>query len=233
MDYAEALSQIERLENGSLLVNAIKSRVDGILDEKRRAVSASSSERDRASTLESSFIELAKLLNAEGENVESKAKSILTKITGITTESANNQKTITNLEAAKNAAEAKAQEVEEKLRRADRSNQITEAAITAAANPTVLKKLVSDSDIQLEISQAEDKTTQVLVVQGESKLPLNEFASANWADFVPSLFPSSTPPSKPPTTLPSGSPNGKGEKRNPVNDYVIGAGFGLKAKATG
>lgn len=231
MDYAEALSQIERLENGSLLVNAIKSRVDGILDEKRRAVSASNSERDRASTLESSFIELAKLLNAEGENVETKAKSILTKITGITTESINNQKTITNLEAAKNAAETKAQEVEEKLKRADRSNQITEAAIAAAANPTVLKKLVSDSDIQLEITQAEDKTTQVLVVQGESKLPLNEFASTNWADFVPSLFPSSTPPVKPPTTLPSGSPNGKGEKRNPVNDYVVGAGFGLKKAA--
>lgn len=62
MDYSEALSQIERLENGSLLVSAIKSRVDGILDEKRRAVSASNSERDRASTLESSFIDLAKLL---------------------------------------------------------------------------------------------------------------------------------------------------------------------------
>lgn len=228
MDYAEALSQIERLENGSLLINAIKSRVDGILDEKRRAVSASNSERDRASTLESSFIELAKLLNAEGDTIETKAKSILTKITGITTESVNNQKTITNLEAAKNAAEAKAQEVEEKLRRADRSNQITEAAIAAAANPTVLKKLVSDSDIQIEITQAEDKTTQVLVVSGESKLPLSEFASTNWADFVPSLFPSSTPPPKPPTTLPSGSPNGKGEKRNPVNDYVVGAGFGLK-----
>ena len=233
MDYAEALSQIERLENGSLLANAIKSRVEGILDEKRRAVSASELERDRASILESSFVELSRLLNAEGENVEAKAKSILTKIAGITTESVNNQKAITNLESAKNAAETKAAEVEEKLRKADRSNKITEAAIAASANPNVLKKLVIDSDLQLEISQAEDKTTQVLVIQGESKLPLNEFASTNWADFVPSLFPSSTPPPKPPTTLPSGAPNGKGEKRNPVNDYVVGAGFGLKTKATG
>ncbi|MGL5795663.1 MAG: hypothetical protein ACRC06_14940, partial [Waterburya sp.] len=61
MDYADALRQIESLENGNELVSAIKGRVDGILEEKRRAVSSSSTERDRASQLENIVDQIFKL----------------------------------------------------------------------------------------------------------------------------------------------------------------------------
>ncbi|MGL5923624.1 hypothetical protein [Chroococcidiopsis sp.] len=234
MDYAEALRQIESLENGNELISAIKGRVDGILEEKRRAVSSSSTERDRASQLENIVDQIFKLTGAEGDNPVAKTQSFTTKYNSLLSESSNNQKTISALEAAKNAAEQAKNEAETKLIEADRNIKVTEAAIASKANPNVLKKLLTDNQLSLEVS-GEDNSKQVLVVNGDTKLPLTEFAQSNWADFLPSLFPSSgsTPP-KPPSPLPGGSPGGqKKENPDPVKSYIAASGFGLKAKTTG
>lgn len=233
MDYGEALSKIESLENGSELISAIKSRVEGILDEKRRAVTTSNTERDRASQYENLVNQIFALTGAEGDNPVAKTQAFTTKFNSLLSESTNNQKTISSLEAAKNAAEQAKNEAETKLIEADRNIKVTEAAIASKANPNVLKKLLTDNQLSLEVSTAEDNSKQVLVVNGETKLSLADYAQANWADFIPSLFPSSgsTPP-KPQTTLPSGSPNGKQEKSDPVKQYIAAAGYGLK-KATG
>lgn len=229
MDYGEALNKIESLDNGSELISAIKARIDGILDEKRRAISSSSSSSDRASQLETIVEQIFTLTGAQGNDPVSRAKAFTTKYNSLLSESTNNQKTISNLETAKNAAEQAKQLAETKLIEADRSIKITEAAIASKANPTVLKKLLTDSSLALELSTGEDNTSQVLVVNGDTKLPLNEYAQSNWADFIPSLFPSngSVPP-KPPTTLPSGSPGGKPQPTDPVRDYIAAAGYGLK-----
>ncbi|MGL5926363.1 hypothetical protein [Chroococcidiopsis sp.] len=235
MDYAEALRQIESLENGNELISAIKGRVDGILEEKRRAVSSSSTERDRASQLENIVDQIFKLTGAEGDNPVAKTQSFTNKYNSLLSESNNNQKTISSLEAAKNAAEQAKNEAETKLIEADRNIKVTEAAIASKANPNVLKKLLTDNQLSLEVSTAEDNSKQVLVVKGEEKLPLTEFAQSNWADFLPSLFPSSgsTPP-KPPSVLPGGSPGGqKKENPDPVKSYIAASGYGLKTKTTG
>lgn len=233
MDYAEALRQIESLENGSELISAIKGRVDGILDEKRRAVTSSTTERDRASQYENIVDQIFKLAGAEGDNPVAKTQAFTTKYNSLLSESSNNQKTISALESAKNAAEQAKTEAETKLIEADRSIKVTEAAIASKANPKVLKKLLSDGELDLLVQAAEDNSTQVLVVKGEEKLPLTEFAQSNWADFLPSLFPSGvTTPPRPPSQLPGGSPGGqKKEEKDPVKSYIAGAGYGLKKAA--
>lgn len=233
MDYADALRQIESLENGSELISAIKGRVDGILDEKRRAVTSSSTERDRASQLENIVDQIFKLTGAEGDNPVAKTQSFTTKYNSLLSESSNNQKTISALESAKNAAEQAKNEAETKLIEADRNIKVTEAAIASKANPNVLKKLLSDGELDLLVQAAEDNSTQVLVVKGEEKLPLTEFAQSNWADFIPSLFPTSgtfaSP--KPPSPLPGGSPGGQKKEENLAKSYIAGAGYGPRKAA--
>lgn len=229
MDYGEALNKIESLENGSELISAIKSRVEGILEEKRRAVSTSNTERDRASQLENLVNEIFTLTGAEGDNPVAKTQAFTNKFKSLLSESSNNQKTISALEAAKNAAEQAKTEAETKLIEADRNIKVTEAAIASKANPNVLKKLLTDSGLSIEVSTKEGGGKEVLVLKGEEKLILSEYAQANWADFLPSLFPTngSTPP-KPPSPLPGGSPGGKQEKSYPVKQYIAAAGYGLK-----
>ena len=105
--------------------------------------------------------------------------------------------------------------------------QVTDAAIASGANPNVLRMLVGDSDVGFEIASGDD-SKQVLVVKGEEKKPISEYASANWADFVPSLFPQSSEPKPPSGNLPGGTPNGKPEQKDLVKNYIASAGFGLK-----
>ncbi len=235
MDYGEALNKIESLENGSEIINAIKSRVEGVLNEKRTAVTLSNTERDRASQLENIVDQIFKLAGAEGDNPVAKTQSFTTKYNSLLSESSTNQKTISALESAKNAAEQAKSEAETKLIEADRSIKVTEAAIASKANPNVLKKLLTDNQLSLEVSTSEDNSKQVLVVNGDTKLPLTEFAQNNWADFLPSLFPANgSRQPLPPSILPGGSPGGqKKEEKDPVKSYIAASGFGLKAKTTG
>lgn len=224
MDYAEALSWIEKQEGGSDALKAIKSRVDGILDEKRRASKERDTASDRITSLESLVEHLTKLAGAEGDNPETRIKSATDKIVALSAQLENTKKTLADTETAKTTAESAKIELEQKLTRQERLMQVTDAAIASGANPTVLRYLVGDTDVSFEITSSDDGK-QVLVVKGEEKKPIQEFAQANWSDFLPSLFLSAPPPTKPESKLPGGSPNSKPDQKDPVKNYVAQAGF--------
>lgn len=250
MDYAEALSWVEKQEGGADILKAIKTRVDGILEEKRRTTRDRDSQAERVSSLESLVEHLTKITGAEGDNPESRIKSASTKVLALTAEIESLKKTLSETEQAKQttiasseaaraeaeaklaALEAARAEAEAKFNRTEKDLRITDAAIASNANPNVLRTLIGDTPLSFEIASSDDGKKQVLVVQGEQKTPLTEFAHSNWTDFVPSLFPSSPqPPASPDSRLPSGNPNSKPDDQNPVRSYVKQAGFGPKKTA--
>lgn len=227
MDYAEALTWIERQDGGSDVLKAIKFRVDAILEEKRRTTQERDTSSSRVSSLESLVEHLTKLAGGEGDNPEARIKSATDKISALSAELETVKKTLTETETAKNTAESSKSELEQKLVKQQRLMQVTDAAIASGANPNVLRMLVGDSDVGFEIASGDD-SKQVLVVKGEEKKPISEYAAAYWADFVPSLFPESNDTNSTKATLPSGSPNGQPDKKDLVKNYIASAGFGLK-----
>lgn len=233
MDYAEALSWIEKQEGGADVLKAIKGRVDGILDEKRNATRASQQAESRISSLESLAEHLARLAGAEGDDPEARFKSASAKVSALAAELESVKKSLGETESAKVAAETARGEFEQKLRSAESNLKITDAAIASGANPNVLRTLISDSTVTFEINSDSDGSKKVLVVQGEEKKPIQEFAQANWSDFLPSLFPSSNAPAAPKSEsrLPGGNPSGQSSEKDPVKDYIAQAGFGLKKTA--
>lgn len=226
MDYAEALTWIEKQEGGSEILKAIKSRVDGILDEKRRATKERDTSSTRISSLESLVEHLTKLAGGEGDNPEARIKSATDKISALSLEVETIRKTLADTETANLAAESSKSELEQRLAKQERLILVTDAAIASGANRNVLRMLVGDSDVSFEITSG-DNSKQVLIVKGDEKKPISEYAAAYWADFVPSLFPSTTDSKPPAANLPSGTPNGKPEQKDLVKNYIASAGFGL------
>lgn len=229
MDYQEALSLIKKQENGTEIISAVKAHVEGLLGEKFKALETSRTAQARAESLESLVESVLKLTGAEGENPEERIKSLSVKVSTLTGELENNKKIISDLESGKSTAETARNEIEQKLKSQSRLLQVTDAAIAANANPNVLRMLTSDSDISFEVTSTESGK-QVLVIAGEEKKPIQEFALANWVDFIPSLFPNDATPESfsNKTTLPSGSPSGKPEQKDFVQSYINSAGFGLR-----
>lgn len=216
MNYAEALKLIESSENGLELAEAIKSRVESVLEEKKNFNRRAEESNNRVQSLESLVEHLTKIAGAEGDDPEVRSKSASAKIQALGAQVEAQKLQIADLDKAKTTAERSAAEQARYL-------QITDAAIAASANPTVLRMLAQNDEVYEVQITGEGK--QVFVTKGETRLPVKEYAQVNWADFMPSLFPSESTPSsslsKPsPTQLPSGLPSSMPQNKDLVGDYI-------------
>jgi chromosome segregation ATPase len=206
MEYVQALGWLEEQEGGKDAADAIRSHVSGLNKESqgwRQKYRGSAAEvtqlTDQISTSSTDLDTLrsqVRSLETDLAQAKADATTATNKLKDLETNTTEGKTKFEKAEADLKTANDKIQELETSLkdkntaftqletqnRELTRTVSITEAATTGGVQPTVLKKLVNDSQNLVVENNA------VFIVEGETKTALREYADANWKEFVPALF---------------------------------------------
>lgn len=234
MNWQEVIAALKKIEGASGLADELQIEYQRVVDDRYKIIGDQQERGRKITELQNTLDAVMESAGVDGENLTAKATALTAKLKKLTDERDRLNTQLAEERTAKQALEATKQESDRLLNAERRRVQIRDAAAAARANPMVLETILSLEDnreLGLEVAAQEDGTRQVLVVRGEEKKPLRDFAQATLPDFLPSLFPVETAP--PPTTpapretrLPSGTPNSKTQDKPSLTSTVLkAAGF--------
>lgn len=173
MRYTDALAAIQNsdLANKDEVLSAISDEKSGLVGEIR-------TERQKKNAAIETAESLVGLVQVEGEsfedqakNAKSKVKTLIEQAAGWETEKADLTKERDDLKTA--------------IARRDRTENLRTAADAAGANPTVLVRLIGDSEVPIAVNEKKEVEVEV----DGKKVPLREYAETNYSEFMAVLFP--------------------------------------------
>lgn len=228
MNWKDAIAALKKIEGADKLSETLEAEITKIEGDRYKAIGDAQSKGRQLNELQ----QLLDSLDLTGETATEKAKGLTQKIKTLTEDYNKSQQQIKEFENIKQELENTKSEIEKQLAEERRRVQIRDAAFISKANARVLETIL-DSDALIEIVTAEDGSRQVMIVKGEDKKSLRDYATINAPDFLPSLFPDNVVPATPTnqpkqTSLPSGTPNAQGKTPvDPVKSYLASAGYGF------
>lgn len=240
MNWQEAIAALRKIEGTEGIANDLDAEYKRVVDDRYKAIGNEQRRGREIAELQATLDTMMESAGLEGENSTAKATALTAKLKKLTDERDKLNTQLAEERTAKQQLETSKQESDRLLAAERRRVQIRDAAAAVRANPKVLETILSLEDnreLGLELAPGEDGTQQVIVVRGDERKPLREFAQATMPDFLPSLFPAEpAPPATPPAPrdprFPSAPPNSKTPATPSLTTTVLkSAGFnGLPEK---
>lgn len=189
MNYAEALTKIESIDDGAGIIAAIKNHVSGILDEKKKAVS-------QANASIQSLSGITELLGIEAGNASEKLEAAKSKISTLKVQVETLTKEKGETEAAKLKLENEKKALEDQAITQQRKESLRAFSDAHGFEPKVVEKIGGE----FTYKEVDSDWVAVKIVDGkEQVLNAEDLLGGDWKLYAPSLLQSrdtTNPPDK-------------------------------------